>query len=137
LLESNGITFYQTTSLIGGTWTRVNGDNPVPSPISQWGYFANGNGGVWYGLLSSTNMTAQINSAVQGATNSFVGTVSNIIQNATNSLSLTFNNNCVFNNNPNSENVVPLILSQPAFAYSTNNSSLPIYRWNIITHIWQ
>jgi hypothetical protein len=137
LLESNGTAFYQTTTLIGGTWTRINGDNPVPSPIGQWGFFLNGNGGVWYGLLSSTNMTAQINSAVQTATNNVMGTVSNYVQVVTNTLVLTFNNNCVFNSNPNSENVVPPILSQPSFSYSTNNSYLPIYKWNIITHIWQ
>ena len=137
LLESNGIAFYQTTNLIGGTWTRINGDNPVPSPISQWGYFLNGNGVVWYGQLSSTNLTAQINSAVQTATNSLMVTVSNYISVATNNLVLTFNNNCFYNINPTTENVVPPILTQPSFAYSTNNSSLPIYKWNPINRIWQ
>ena len=95
LLESNEVAFYWTTNLIGGTWALVNGqgDNPVPSPISQWGYFLNGNGGVWYGLLSSTNMTAQINSAVQTVTNNLMGTVGDFIQGATNNLLTTVNAN--------------------------------------------
>ena len=120
-----------------GTFTTLSPRQQLtPTPYA---IFANTTSQLMGNALQQVDNQALIvaNSIVSTATNSLQATVSGQIQSATNSLVPTFNNNCFYRDDPNSEHVVPPIATQSSFAYSTNHPSLPLYKWDPAYSIWQ